>query len=283
MLPRTSPLQILLPRVKCLAFSLRLSSLSAPYSIRCLLCSCGFSVPFCTGSFLSFFKIGSIRWDKLFFLSPYRNPLPFTIKPRSVPVLPYLPFILQSYWTRPSASLLLNSCPTKVPKPPNYQTQWAPHGVLMRLLSNISTLGAPLSATVFFSQDSLLILFIQILYKLCFEQLLDSPLPPGTLPRLHAGTLYLQRSLSSTGGRLATSLQSPLPRARPLCSASICTWPRTCASYSSVPCFTHLLLFLLFVRDLSSGLDHLSAAFLQQLSCAPCLWSNDNQYFAVQI
>lgn len=90
-----------------------------------------------------------------------------------------------------SASLLLNSCPTKVPKPPNYQTQWAPCGVLMWPLSSISTLGAPLSATVFFSQDSLLILlFIQTLHKLFFEQLLDSPCrrpaPRTVAPRWYA-------------------------------------------------------------------------------------------------
>ena len=214
LLPPTIHLQIFLPIVKCRHFPLRPNSLAAPYFTRGLLCSLWFQCVLLHWLLPFVFKIGSIRWEKLFFLSQYRNTLAFTIKLWSVSALPYLPFILQSYWTQSSASLLLNSCPTKVPKPPNYQTQWAPRGVLMRLLSSISTLVAPLFATVFFSQDSLLILlFIQILYKLFFERLLDSP--SG-----HSSATLVLFTYGRSFIHTRASYCSPLSRAPDLCAHS---------------------------------------------------------------
>lgn len=111
-----------------------------------------------------------------FLFSHYHNPLlPFTTKLWSVSVLPYLLFILQSYWTQFSAFIMPQKLfQQRLPKPPKYQTQWAFHGILMWPLYSNLTLVAHSFLHLFFLLVLLPLLFGSFTSSF-FHQLLEYP------------------------------------------------------------------------------------------------------------
>lgn len=177
----TLHLQIFLPIVKCLPSSLRLHCLSVPI-YQVLLCFLWFQCLLLHWRLPFIFKIGSIMWEKLLFVSHYHNPLlPFTATLWSC--LHFLTFY--------HSSVLLSSVSAfitpqklfqqKSPKFPNCQMQRAFDGVLMWALRSVSTVVAPLFPTPLYSRlfpSSPPTAFL-FLYKLFFHQLLEYPSGPG--------------------------------------------------------------------------------------------------------
>lgn len=143
-----------------------------------------------------------------FLFSHYHNPLlPFTTKLWSVSVLPYLLFILQSYWTQFSAFIMPQKLfQQRLPKPPKYQTQWAFHGILMWPLYSNLTLVAHSFLHLFFLLVLLPLLFGSFTSSF-FHQLLEYP--PGMVASWCSSLLTVPL-LSTCGGLLIPAPSSEL-------------------------------------------------------------------------